>query len=74
MPDGQGIIKHLDRAEIKGIAETMQTSSSKFTSCLETEETSPMETKSKEYKFYAPGIGLVEEGSMKLVRCGKAEK
>ncbi len=32
------------------------------------EETSPLEPLSKEFKHYAPGIGLVQDGSLKLVR------
>jgi hypothetical protein len=33
-----------------------------FTNCLQTLEWNPLEPGSDEYKFYAPGVGLVREG------------
>jgi hypothetical protein len=38
------------------------------------EETTPLEPGVKEYKYYAAGVGLVQDGSLKLVKYGKAEK
>lgn len=34
--------------------------------CLKTEETTPLETQAREFKVYAPGIGLVQEADLKL--------
>jgi hypothetical protein len=64
----------MDRAEIVSMTETVKTSAGEFKDCLKTEETTPLERGEKEYKFYARGIGLVQDGSLKLVKYGKAEK
>jgi hypothetical protein len=34
---------------------------------VKTRETTPLEPLAREYKFYAPGIGLVRDGDMQLV-------
>jgi hypothetical protein len=60
----------MDRAEIISISETKQTPAGKFTNCLETEETTPIEPGEKEYKIYAPGIGLIKDGKLLLVNYG----
>lgn len=58
----------MDRAEIISDNETLQTPAGRFENCLKTEETSSIETKSKEYKFYAPGIGLIKDGELLLTK------
>lgn len=57
-----------DRAEIVSIDETLETPAGKFINCVKTEETTPLEPGKKEYKLYAPGVGLVQDGSLVLVR------
>jgi hypothetical protein len=37
---------------------------------LKTDETTPLEPKNKEYKLYAPGIGLINEGGLLLIKYG----
>jgi hypothetical protein len=64
----------MDRAEIVGMSATVNTPAGEFKNCLKVEETTPLEPGTKEYKYYAPGIGLLQDGSLKLVRYGKAEK
>lgn len=64
----------MDRAEIVSMSEIVKTSAGEFKNCVRSEETTPLELASKEYKYYAPGIGLVQDGSLKLVKYGKAEK
>lgn len=64
----------MDRAEIVSISATVKTPSGEFKNCLKVEETTPLEPGEKEYKYYARGIGLLQDGSLKLVRYGKAEK
>jgi hypothetical protein len=64
----------MDRAEIVSTNETVKTPAGEFTNCLRVEETTPLEPGTKEYKYYAPGIGLVQDGSLKLVAYGEAEK
>jgi len=62
----------MDRAEVVSLTETVETPSGKYENCLKTEETTPLEPAVKEYKLYAPGIGLVQEGEAKLVKYGMA--
>jgi hypothetical protein len=64
----------MDRAEIVSTNETVTTPAGLFHGCLKTEETTPLEPKSKEYKYYAPGIGLVVDGGLKLVKTGQMPK
>lgn len=64
----------MDRAEIVGIGETVQTAAGEFKGCLKVEETTPLEPGEKGYKYYAPGVGLIRDGSLKLVKHGKIEK
>ncbi len=61
----------MDRAEIVGMDETLTTRAGEFKSCLKVEETTPLEPDVKEYKLYAPGVGLVQDGSLRLVKFGK---
>ena len=58
----------MDRAEIVSLNATVATPAGVFTNCLEIEETTPLEPRTKEAKYYARGIGLVRDGSLKLVR------
>jgi hypothetical protein len=60
----------MDRAEVISMSETLDTPAGKFEGCLKTEETTPLEPKAKEYKLYAPGIGLVKDGDLILTSYG----
>ena len=60
----------MDRAEIVSTAETMKTPAGEFRNCLKIDETTPLEPLVKESKHYARGIGLVQDGSLKLVKYG----
>lgn len=60
--------------EIVSVTETFKTPAGEFTNCLKMEETTPLEPAEKEYKHYAPGIGLIQDGGLKLVKYGKGEK
>ncbi len=64
----------MDRAEIVSLSETVKTPAGEFKGCLKTEETTPLEPRNKEYKYYASEVGLVRDGSLKLVKYGKAER
>ena len=57
----------LDRAEILSISEVVKTPAGKFINVLKTEETTPLEPNAKGFKFYAPGIGLIQDSTLKLV-------
>jgi hypothetical protein len=63
--------KAMDRAEVVGLGEVVRTPAGEFRGCLKTEETNPLKPGEKEYKLYAPGVGLVREESLTLVRHGK---
>jgi hypothetical protein len=56
-----------DRAEIVSVNDTLDTPVGNFQNVLKTEETNPLEPGEREYKFYAPGIGLIQEEGLKLV-------
>jgi hypothetical protein len=60
----------MDRAEIVSVTTTFKTPAGEFKNCLKTEETTPLEPSEKEYKIYAPGVGLLQDGAMKLVKYG----
>ena len=64
----------MDRAEVMSLSETVETPAGKFEKCLKVLETTPLEPDDKAFKFYAPGIGLVREGGMKLVKHGMKAK
>ena len=61
----------LDRAEIVSLNETVKTPAGEFKNCLKTKETTPLEPKVVEYKYYAPGVGLVQEESLKLTKYSR---
>ncbi len=62
----------MDRAEIVSMTETLQTPAGTFTSVLKTIESSQLEAGAGEAKYYAAGIGLLQDGSLKLVKYGAA--
>lgn len=61
-----------DRARNISTNETVKTPAGEFKDCLKVEETTPLERGAKEYKRYAPGVGLVQDGSLKLVSVTSA--
>jgi hypothetical protein len=63
----------MDRAEVVSVSEAVKTPAGDFKDCVKTEETSALE-KGKEYKLYAPGVGLVEDAKLKLTKISHAAK
>jgi len=63
----------MDRAEIVSLSETLKTPAGTFSNVLKVAETSPLERGVK-YKYYAKGIGLLQDGSVKLVSHGKVQE
>ena len=63
----------MDRAEVVSITGTLKTPAGEFKNCVKTKETTPLE-KGTEDKFYAPGIGLVKDGGLLLVKYGNGAK
>jgi hypothetical protein len=60
-----------DRAEIVSVTDVLETPAGVFKQVLKTEETNPLKPDEKEYKFYAPGIGLIQDEAIKLVKYTK---
>lgn len=63
-----------DRAEVVSLSETVPSRAGKFEDCLQTKETTPLNKNSVEYKFYAPGVGLVRDGELFLTSYGRPGK
>jgi hypothetical protein len=57
----------MDRVEIVSLAERLTTRAGTFERCLKTLETTPLEKLAREYKIYAPGVGLVKDGELELM-------
>jgi hypothetical protein len=60
----------MDRAEIVGLDETCKTPAGTFSGCMKVMEGSAIELFAKEYKYHAPGIGLVRDEDLRLIRHG----
>ena len=56
----------MDRARILSIDEELRTPVGKFDGVLKTWETTPLEPGVNEFKFYAPGIGLIQDKELRL--------
>lgn len=56
----------MDRAEIVSVSTTLATPAGTFARCVRTKESTPLEP-GTEYKIYAPGVGLVQDSTLKLV-------
>jgi hypothetical protein len=63
----------LDRAEVVDMGEAIQTPSGDYSDTLITRETTPLEPDEAELKYYAAGIGLVQEEDLKLEQYGFIE-
>jgi hypothetical protein len=66
--------KARDRAEIVGLSGTMETPAGKFSDVIEIEETTPLEPDEKARKSYAPGVGKLTDGPLKLIGYGPVKK
>lgn len=62
----------MDRAEIVSLDETCKTPAGKFSSCMKVREGTALNPREKEYKFHAPGIGLVQDEDIVLTKHGVA--
>jgi hypothetical protein len=70
----------MDRAEIVSLDETCKTPAGTFSKCMKTREVSSLDFWSSlkfwdvEYKYYAPGIGLVRDQDLVLVKQSFVKK
>jgi len=62
----------MDRVEVISNSESLKTPAGEFHNCLKIEETNPLEPGSGEYKIYARGIGIIQDGDLLLVKYGYA--
>ena len=63
----------MDRAEVVSVTETVKTPAGEFKNVVKTKETTPLES-GTEYKLYAPGVGLIRDGDLLLVKYGADAK
>jgi uncharacterized membrane protein YkoI len=64
----------MDRAEIISDDVTMVTPAGTFKNCLRVEETSGLDPDEKCYKTYAPGVGLIQDEDLLLIKYSKAKE
>jgi hypothetical protein len=60
----------MDRAEIVSLDETCDTPAGTFSGCMKVKEGSAIEAFVKEYKYHAPGIGLIRDEDLVLIKYG----
>lgn len=61
----------MDRAEIVSLTDSVNAPAGTFVDVLKTEESTPLEPGVLEYKYYGPGVGLLQDGSLRLVSFGQ---
>jgi hypothetical protein len=64
----------MDRVENVSVSETMTVPAGNFKNVLKTEETTPLEPGNVEYKYYAPGVGLIKDGDLVLTKSPEGKK
>ena len=60
----------LDRAEVLSLDETFETPAGVFTDTLRTREGTALNVNEREFKTYAPGIGLIQDQHLLLTEYG----
>ncbi len=60
----------MDRAEIVSLDETCKTPAGTFSNCMKVKEGTALAAGEEEYKYYAPGIGLLQEKDLVLTKHG----
>lgn len=60
----------MDRAEIVNLDDKLETPAGLFSKCLKTKEGTALNYFEKEYKTYAPGIGLIQDQNLLLTNHG----
>jgi hypothetical protein len=58
----------MDRGELVSMTDRATTPAGAYTNVLKIEETTPLEPGRREYKLFARGAGLIQDGDMKLLR------
>jgi hypothetical protein len=60
----------MDRAEIVSVTTIISTPAGKFEKCVHIAETNPLEKGKTDHKWFAPGVGMVKDAGMVLVKYG----
>lgn len=60
----------MDRAEIVSLDEVLRTPAGNFSECLKTKEGTALNPVEREFKTYAPGIGLIQDQNLLLTEHG----
>jgi len=60
----------MDRMEVVSVTERASTPAGAFEKCVHVVETSALEKGMKDHKVYCPGVGLVKDAEMTLVKYG----
>ena len=60
----------MDRAEILSLDDRLLTPAGTFSKCLKTQEGTALNPLEREFKVYAPGIGLIQDANLLLTRYG----
>ncbi len=60
----------MDQAEIISNTESKTTRAGIFNNCIKIKETTARDLKEKEFKLYAPGVGLINDEDLWLVKYG----
>jgi hypothetical protein len=63
----------MDRGEVVSLSTVLQTPAGKFEGCLKIREENPLD-REKEFKIHAPGVGLVQDEDLLLVKHGFVSK
>jgi len=63
----------MDRAKLVDTSATLDTPAGKFTACLKVQEENPLD-REIEFKTHAPGIGLIQDENLLLVKHGFVNK
>jgi hypothetical protein len=63
----------MDRAHIISMNNTVETPAGTFEDVLKVRETTPLEPSAREFKYYAEGVGLIQDAGLKLEEYGQAE-
>ncbi len=64
----------MDRAEIVSLEDTIATPAGSFSKCLRTKEGTALNFFEREYKTYAPGIGLIQDANLLVTKYGFIQK
>ena len=64
----------MDRAEIVSLNGKCDTPAGKFSKCMRVREGTALDPGTEEFKSYAPGIGFIRDGDLRLTKYGFIEK